>query len=47
MLPTERNNAIDLSAQHLTGEGGYKLFIFGQVIDDIKIAQPVHRMQLR
>ena len=47
MLPTERNNVIDSSAQHLTREGGYKLFTFGQVIDDIKITRPVHRMQLR
>jgi hypothetical protein len=46
MFPTERNNVIDPSAQHLTGEGGYKLFTFEQVIDDVKITQPVHRMQL-
>jgi hypothetical protein len=42
MFPTERNNVIDPSA-----EGGYKLFTFGQVIEDIKITQPVRRMQLR
>jgi hypothetical protein len=47
MFPTEPNNVIDSSAQHLTAEGGYKLFTFGQVIDDIKITQPVYRMQLQ